>query len=449
MRSMEQILEDIEARGVSSDIITELIAYHADDAARMYGLHQRYLATDTGVPVLTRTFEDENKVNNRINNDFFAEIVDTKVGYFAGTPIGYEVHRDAENHDAVREKIWEFRDRCHIPDMDAETAKMAAICGIGVRILYIAVDGEEAALNLYPWEVVFVTTGPIHASDYAMRYYQQQTADGLKWRVDWYDSLTVSSYIETEKGTFTLIEQRPHMFDLCPVIGFSNNEEHQGDAEKVLALIDGYDNTISDVNSEIEQFRMAYMAFYGYSPDEETIAAAKKTGAFGLDEDGKIEFITKEMQDTAIENHLDRIETNIYRFSKTPNFSDEAFAGSQSGEARKYKMLPFENKCVVAERKFSAALRRMLQVLTTAWEKKGLVFTYTDVDFVFKRNFPLDLRYEAETTALLRGHVSEKTRLGQLSFVNVPEDEIAEMQADAAAYSGGMLDLEDEDDETA
>jgi SPP1 family phage portal protein len=109
-------------------------------------------------------------------------------------------------------------------------------------------------------------------------------------------------------------------------------------------------------------------------------------------------------------------------------------------------MLPFENKCVVAERKFSAALRRQMQILSTAWAKKGLSFAYTDIDFVFKRNFPLDLRYEAETTALLRGHVSEKTRLSQLSFVNVPEDEIAEMQAESGVYSGGLLDMEDEDE---
>jgi SPP1 family phage portal protein len=109
-------------------------------------------------------------------------------------------------------------------------------------------------------------------------------------------------------------------------------------------------------------------------------------------------------------------------------------------------MLPFENKCVVAERKFSAALRRQMQILSTAWAKKGLTFAYTDIDFVFKRNFPLDLRYEAETTALLRGHVSEKTRLGQLSFVANAEDEIEEMQAESGAYAG-VLEDDDETDE--
>jgi len=91
----------------------------------------------------------------------------------------------------------------------------------------------------------------------------------------------------------------------CRIIVFPNNEEQQGDAEKVLSLIDAYDRTLSDVNSEVEQFRLAYMAFYGYDPDEETLKKAARTGAFGLDEKTEgvgIEFITKDLNDAVIEH---------------------------------------------------------------------------------------------------------------------------------------------------
>ena len=443
--AIELALKELEKTDgqVTSQIIKDLIKDHEPDRQRMIELYERYKASKYGVPVLTRQFEDKWKINNKLNNDFLGEIVDTKVGYFAGEPISYTIateEGEAENTRA-KEALEDFKRRNNIPDIDAETAKMAAICGYGVRLCYIDREGEEKVMNVDPWECIFVTDMSINEPQYSMRYYKiterypgerspKEKRYSERWRVEWYDDTYVTFYKESETGEFIEDPDEPsreHLFDGVPLIGFPNNEEHQGDAEKVLNLIDGYDNTVSDVNSEIEQFRLAYMAFYGYSPDEETLKRAKKTGAFGLDIDGKIEFITKDMQDTVIENHLDRLETNIYRFSKTPNFQDEAFAGSQSGEARKFKMLNFENKCITTERKFAAALRQMFKVISSAWQKKGIPVKYEKIDFQFKRNFPLDLRYEAEASQMLKGLVSEQTRLAMLSFVD-PEEEKQRME---------------------
>jgi len=426
---------------VTSEIIKDLIKDHAPDRERMIGLYERYKASRYGVPVLTRQFEDRNKVNNKLDNDYFGEIVDTKVGYFAGEPISYMLDKEAENHDRNAEIIKQFRERNNIPDLDAETTKMAAICGYGARLCYIDRGGQVKVMNVDPWEAILryykvkvKETGSVRTGQRGTKEYSE------RWRVEGYDDTYVTFWIETGKGEFMqdAEPQRAHLFDGVPLIGFPNNEEHQGDAEKVLNLIDGYDNTLSDVNSEIEQFRLAYMAFYGYEPDEETLRKAKRTGAFGLGEEGKIEFITKQMQDTVIENHLDRIEKNIYRFAKTPNFTDEAFAGSQSGEARKFKMLPFENKCITTERKFKAALRQMFKVISTAWAKKGIAVDYTQIDMQFTRNFPLDILYESEATMNLKGLVSEKTRLSMLSFIEDPEAEKEAMDEDME----GMVDLD-------
>lgn len=69
------------------------------------------------------------------------------------------------------------------------------------------------------------------------------------------------------------------MFPGCPMIGIPNNSELMGDAERVLSLIDGYDNTISDANSEIEDFRMAYMKVSGASIEPEELEAARQQGS--------------------------------------------------------------------------------------------------------------------------------------------------------------------------
>ena len=434
MNAVDQALKYLENNDLDSRIIKDLISEHSHRRGEMVKAYERYKGSKYGVPIFSRDFTDRKKVNNKLNNDFFSEIIDIKVGYFSGEPISYNLPKEAEERQADLLRV--FHTANNIPDLDAETSKMAAICGYGARLLYIDRDGQERVMNVDPWECIFITDMSINEPQYSMRYYKVQVNDGdnrkERWRVEWYDNVNVTTYTESAAGKYVMDESKPHLFDGVPLIGFPNNEELLGDGEKVTELIDAYDRSLSDVNSEVEQFRLAYMYFKGFSvepyEDEngnmvDPLELVKRTGGFEIPEDGEVGFITKMLEDNIIENHLDRVENNIYRFSKTPNFADEAFAGSQSGEARKYKMLPFENKCVTTERKFTKSLREMFKVLSTAWAKKGIVIDPNDIEMVFTRNFPLDLRYEAEIQQKLRGHVSEMTRLSLFSAVEDPEKE--------------------------
>lgn len=454
MNAMDEALRELrQVDGqVTSEIIRDLIDGHAKRRAEMIRLYERYRADACGVPIFQRQVPDYEAINNKLNNDFFSEIIDTKIGYFLGKPIVYDVPNE-EGLDAFEEKIQLFRTRNNVEDLDSETGKYAAICGYGARLLYIDQDGQEAAMNLPPWEVIFIYDRSIDEPQYAMRYYKVTVSqDGRKterWRVEWYDAENVTFYIEDDNGDFVLDDSeeknpRPHMFDGVPVIEFPNNEERQGDAEKVLSLIDAYDRTLSDVNNEIEAFRLAYMAFYGFVPDKETLEEAKQTGAFGIpnaDAGAKIEFITKNLNDTVIENHLNRLEANILRFAKSVNFTDEQFAGNLSGVAMRFKLFALESKCITAERKFSAALRRQFKILSSAWQKKGVPADYTKVKFTFTRNLPVNIMDEAQATALLKGLVSERTRLGLLSFVQDVEAELEQMDREALDLTGGEDDV--------
>lgn len=452
---MDDILQELKQIDgqVTSDIINDLIQEHAPIRQRMIQMYERYKASIEGVPIYSREVPDYEKVNNKLNNDFFSEIVDTKVGYFMGKPISYSVDREAPAYEVVDAILQDFNLRNNIDDLDAETAKYAAICGLGARLLYIDRDGQERVMVVPPWECIFVYDRSINEPQYAMRYYTITIRDGdqtkEQMRVEWYDDQNVTYYISDDDGGFYLddterINPQPHMFDGIPLLAYPNNEELQGDGDRVLSLIDAYDRTLSDVNSEIESFRLAYMLFYGFEPDEETLARARQTGAFGIhnpDQGDKIEFLTKQLNDTVIENHLNRLEQNILRFAKSVNFGDKEFAGNLSGVAMKFKLFSLESKCITAERKFTAALRQQFKILASAWAKKGVRIDYTDIYFQFKRNFPLNLLDEAQTSALLKGLVSEETRLSLLSFVDSPQWEIDRMAEEMLDLGGGLDDI--------
>lgn len=448
-------IEQIQKGGITPELVQRILRKFEPRQAEMKRLYLRYLGDPDGVPIYQRRLDDDRKVNNRVANDFFGEIVDMKVGYFAGNPISYNYAKDDPNYEEAQGLITRFAALNNLPDLDVEVTKMAAICGYGARLLYIDKQARERAKNLPAFGTVFLTTtGDITEPDYALYVYTVlDERDSPIRKVEFYDAAYTHFFIETRSNSGTYQVEKPpelHPFGMCPVVGFPNNAELQGDAEKVLSLIDAYDRTLSDVNSEIEAFRLAYMAFIGGMITEEELEQARRTGAFNLPEGADAKFITKNLDDDVVEHHLDRLHDNIYRFSKTPDLSDEAFGGgAQSGEARKYRLLGLEMKTGFFENKFRSASKRMFELLAAPWKMKtpSLRFDPLNVWYEFKRNFPRDLLYEAQATRQLKGMVSEQTRLSQLSFVDDAQYEIELMQRERDEIP--ELDLPDDEGDDA
>lgn len=437
-------LDQIRDRGIDSAIIKSALKKFEAKRVHMLRMIERYKSTSDGVPVLTRYMADSTKVNNKVNNDFFSEIVDIKTGYFAGSPFSYQYDKTLDEFDRAAERISNFITMNNIADLDSEATKDAAVCGYGSRLLYINEAADERVMNIPPYECLFFSEREISDPEYAMRVYDVKTERGTRRRVEFYDAFSMRVFYEQKKNSFVeeADEEKDHNFGVCPLYGIPNNEELQGDVDKCLALIDAYDRTISDVNSEIESFRLAYMLFKGGIIDEETLRQAQKTGAFTLPDDGDVRFLTKDMNDTIVENHLTRLQDNIYRFSKTPDLTDEAFGGTQSGVALKFKLFPLEAKCKKFERKFDTANRHMLRGLCHMWKVKGEEFDPYKFFVEYKRNFPMDVLPEAEVQMKLKGLVSEQTRLSLASFIDDAEYEIQRMEEEALEGVIPTIDLD-------
>ncbi|AGF28228.1 MULTISPECIES: phage portal protein [Bacillus amyloliquefaciens group] len=454
---MNHLIDKIRASGITPELIADIIEAHKSDHDRMKNLYDRYKAEVQGVPILTREaieYEDfetghvkriDHKVNNKLNNSFDSDIVDTKAGYLFGHPITYEFDdkRETGTTSSGKQMIDDFNTLNNIADEDSEWGKMATICGYGARLAYIDRNGNERVKNIEPWEAVFLSDGNIHEPEYALRYYE--TYNGQK-KAEFYDSKTIYYFSTKDSSAFTLDDKTPHMFDGCPLFGLANNKELKGDAEKVLSLIDAYDRTLSDASNEIEQYRLAYLILKGLGADEDTLQQLKKTGVLELyDEKDDVSYLTKDINDAIIENHLNRLEDNILRFAKSVNFSDESFGGNVTGVAMKFKLMALENKCITMERKMTAALRYQYKLIFSAWatKNKAKAEDYLKVWFGFKRNLPANVLEEAQTTAQLKGMVSEETRLSLLSFVDDVQYELKKMEEEEEEYRLNMPPLTD------
>lgn len=408
-------LEAIDKSGIDVNILYRIINKHKHNAAYNKKLIDRYKTLESGVPIFGRRprfSEDSAAINNKINNDFYGEIIDFKVGYFAGKPIAYsysnteesvEETGSAEAVDTASKAITDFIVRNNMQDVDMEITKYAAIAGYAGRLFYIDPEGNERCMAILPYETIVLTDLEPTEPKYALRYYKtKDIQDRTIWKVEFYDNTDIY-YYEGNLGNLTFVKKEPHLFDYCPLQIIPNNKEMLGDAEKVIALIDAYDRAVSDCSNEIEGFARAYQVFKNVNADDKDIERAQKTGTikfYSGTANGEVYYLTKDINDTFTENNLARMEENIYRFSKTPNLNDESF-GSASGISLKFKLTGLETKCGMFQAKMQAAGTYMFKLLASSWAKKKISVDPLQCIMDFKRNFPLDILSEAQAAQQL------------------------------------------------
>lgn len=426
-------LEEIRKSGITKDLLQKIIAKHKANAVYNRNLYERYMTLKESVPIFGRQprYEDED-INNKINNDFFGEIVDFKTGYFAGKPIAYSYSKGKEAEETTggenavelaAKAVTDFTTRNNMYGIDMETTKFAGIYGYAGRLFYIDTDGNERVMPVHGYETIILSSTNISEPEFAVRYYETKDINGgTIWTANFYDNKNIHIWQGTSLYDLAETEVKPHLFDYCPLQGILNNSEALGDAEKVLALIDDYDKGLSDNSNEIEAFVHSYLIFEGLKIDDDTIRKGQKSGAYvfpaGGTQQGRAYFLTKNINDAFTEHHLTRLENNIYRFSKTPNLNDESF-GSASGISLKFKLHGLETKCGMYQAQMMNAAQYMWKLLSSAWAKKGIKVDPLQITMDFKRNFPQDLASEAQIVqALIAAGLPKIVAYSQLSFVD-------------------------------
>ena len=429
---------------LDSELLQELLFSHKAIAERQKHLYDMYTAVD--LEIQHRKLTDDVKINNKLENDFYSLIINQCVGYLFGNGLVYSIDSGKYDLDTFKEyqdELFKWQVINNIADLDMETGKYQAVCGVAYRICYIA-DGEESVMNIKPWEIIpFEENGVMK---YAIRYYKTYDAEGNEIvKVDFYDDRYVSEYVykhETMRNGSGLVltNKYEHLFKYCPVISFENNEDHIGDFEKTITLVEAFNRLVSDTQNEIEEFRQAYMVFDNDAEiDKETIIAARQTGAFTLPEGSKAYFLTKDINPEFIQLQKEMLEENIYKFSQSVNMTDENFSGgTQTGESRKWKILDLENKAMVKERKFEKALREQFKVLCSSWNVRGKDLKYWDIFVQFSRAIPKDLSYLADVVTKLKGIVSDRTLISLMPFVDDIDFEFEQREEELTSTYGQL-----------
>lgn len=393
--------------------------------------------------ILNKTYSDPSKPCNKTVINYCKNITNSYCGYLASPGyISYQSDNDIEEiMDILRYNDYQSEDANFLLD--------ALVYGVAAELMYHDLEGKTRFKLINPTQCFPVYDDSL-SNDllYFVRFYKEnEWDDSDKYIVDVYDESYVKTYtMNGMDGQLTFVEEYPHYFAQCPANIFVLPDE-----ESIFGCILGLQDAANELmSSEIDDYTAfcdAYLALVGMDADGDDIQAMKQNRVLLLPEGGAASWLTKQANDSQIENMMKRIQADIYRIAQCPDFSSESFVGGvSSGIAIQYRLTGMETKAAAIAAAMKKALQRRIELICGDAEMKLGEEVFRDIEINFARNIPEDLTSTIGVINTLKGTVSDATLLGLLPFISDVNAELEAIQKqkeeNMVLYSFGVEDDE-------
>ena len=231
--------------------------------------------------------------------------------------------------------------------------------------------------------------------------------------------------------------------------------------ENVITLIKKHEQVIRN-NANIFQYNDdAKLKITGFTPDNEAVIEVKdENGNTKLDSNGNpvvmqnparvaednailnakvfytpdntgdIGWVTKDINDTASENHKKTCIDLALMVSCVPNVTDQGFTNADNAAALEKKFFPLDQILQQADKLFEKELLRMWEMITSRINlKKNTDYDFRDIEIILTRNLPQNNQEIVDNWLKLRGLLSDKTVIEHLPYDLNAENELAEMDS--------------------
>lgn len=445
--SAEEILNDM-------DKLQRMIQDHyQNQCPRLAALDNYIKARNEGIYDDGNRRSEKGKADHRAAHNFAKVINVFDVGYNTGVPI-----KKSSDNDEINQMIREYDAVNDIEELDSELWRDFRKYGRAYELQYRNQKDEDRSVisNVFETFVCYgqdVGRTPLFAVRYP-RYW-----DGIQ------ELVTVQAYTDTEiitykscsMATLSLVEEErtPHFWGEVPITEYSPDRYRQGGYEDVASLIDLYDAAQSDTANYMTDFNEATLLITGdldmgrYSVAE--IIAMKQANLLllknGVNPDGSASqtdarYVYKQYDVNGTEAYKERLQKDIHKISFVPDLSDESFAGTQSGEAMKYKLFGFQQMSKSSQRGFKKGLKRRYRLLLNIknYVQEADNTDLGDFTITFTPNLPKAVLEELKALAEAGAEFSQGTLLELASFVEDAQKEIEKVKEERRKEQESVID---------
>ncbi|MDU5923281.1 MAG: phage portal protein, partial [Finegoldia magna] len=144
-----------------------------------------------------------------------------------------------------------------------------------------------------------------------------------------------------------------------------------------------------------------------------------------LDSDGDAKWVTKDVNDTWVENFKLRLNKDIHKFSFTPDFADESFGTNLPGISLRLKLLTAEELRNTKEMYFRESLSKRMDLIASYLNIiNNTEVIRNQIQMQFSDSLPQNVLELTQIVQNLSNDVSTETRLSLLPFIDSPADEM-------------------------
>ena len=476
LRYSEEKLNDERAiSALYSNVKREL-----DSRKRLYDCIKRKIDNSSVVGM-----DDE---NIKVPLERYIAIIAT--GYFGGLPPKYKVHAYNEETSKINKEVFEQEDNdetalkeieqiiTHITDYNDEEAHHLKMVWDFLtkracyEIYYKNIYGEYVYSNVDALEAVAIWDYSIPKNLIGLyRIIETTLANGE------YQTMVE---LTTKKGKFFYMDtpekrilfenkdayqakfkdeplfkedkdkrQPPKWIDDIP---FTAMEQEDGLAihEPIIPLIRAYERVIQNSRNTHKYNDEAILAVKGYVPENKMIIKNEKNEDVKnpareledemvltskvryLDEDGDIFWVTKDINDGALENHKKTIMDLICLCSFVPNMTDLGFTQADNNSALEKKFFSLQQLISTFKGQFKQGYTRRWEILLNKINKdKQKKYDFRDIEVVLNMNLPTDKSSETSRALSLRDLLSDETVINMLPDDLDAQNEITKKKEEA------------------
>lgn len=418
----------------------ELIAEYIREASAEKQRKQRLFDMYLGKSSPDKGHIAEGRPNNRAYTNFAKYITDTAAAYFAGVSPRY-VFED-RNEAELFNRIFDRNDETQL---NYSIAEGMGICGAAYDIVYLDEKSNIRIALIDPRELTPVYEDCIEtALAAAIRDFAVYKKGTLKRFGELYTKDELISF-EIDGGKVRFTAREENLAGVLPISEYRNNAFGLGDFEACTENIELYNLLLSNASDDLQSIANAYLAISGMlGTTKEDIERMNETRIALLSDDGKMEFITKNLDASAVENHKRSLRQDILQVAGIPDLSDERFYSGLSGAAMEYRLWALDQLRSKKQAGMDKGLFNRLKVISRFLDlkfmcKEGIENRTT---IIYSRNMPKDAAGIAEAAVKIRDIVSKETVLTLLEPLTKirSEDEKERIEKEAADCTANRAD---------
>ncbi|MBY7007872.1 phage portal protein [Clostridium botulinum] len=349
----------------------------------------------TGKSEAYREYKHNPKRSNlKVRTNFIKKFIKEEVAYLVSNKITYTSKTDNKEELDFLENKTAHWDKNHEKMLLRDMLSFGSV----YELYYTTKRNDEIMFNS---KIISPRDGYVFADDFGnitmfLRFFKK------KFDTKQYIDIYTPEYIyHVDEGFEKAEEPTINIFREVPVRAgtISQYKEHDTLFNELKDLQDAFETNLSDIVNEISDYRLAYLIFSGCQIDTTTkdeygktqLDYLKEKGAISVSEkDGKIYFLTKEINDTFVQNTLNTLKKNMYEISNHID-TNEKLQSNLSGSAIRNRLIGLEQRVKDSEGSMKNIIQGRLYFLFKLFNKaENLDYDYRDISAKFTLNIPQD-----------------------------------------------------------